>query len=124
MYSWAGGLPGPSGEFANEGQRLRYLRDIGWLGESKGVLCYADPIKDPLARPCGEGPNGIEVREHPEAMLLDDPDLWGPIEMFRDGHRRERQLDEWDHCSAFEVEVWEIARSVIHRIQTRGVRDA
>lgn len=54
------------------------LRLLGWLGEdSPHVLGIVDPLdEDDLS-------TGVEVRQHPAALVARDPDVW-------------RVIDEWD----------------------------
>lgn len=100
---------------ATSEQTIEMLKTVGWLGPAPGVLFVADPRALPSDRLPGEGPEGLVIREHPEAMLLADPILWGPVEEYRAGVRSEPALAEWAGCSAFAVSVWTELRGAERR---------
>jgi hypothetical protein len=58
------------------------------------VLGYVDPIKETAQRPSDEDPQGLEVRQNPYYMLLDDPDLWDITDRFRCNVRKE-EIEAW-----------------------------
>lgn len=103
-------------------QGLRTLEQVGWLGPAPAPLLYADPIALPEDRLPGEPPEGIPVMEHPEAMLLECPELWSAVEQYRSGHRREPAQDEWDRQSYWDVSIWHVMRETDERKREHGRR--
>lgn len=103
-------------------RRTRYLKQIGWIAETKDPLFFADPIEDAFARDSDEAPEGLPVYRHPEAMLAEEPELWDPIERYRLGYARERADVEWFEFSNFEVEVLNTCREVSMRAEIAAMK--
>ena len=90
---------------------------------SPNVLGYVDPIKETAQRPSDEDPQGLEVRQNPYYMLLDDPDLWDITDRFRCNVRKELTHAEFDRLSAWEIEAWVTMLSANAREEQRQIEN-
>lgn len=97
---------------------------LGWGVEpSSGVLGHIDPLEDESARPEGESEHGIALRKHPQALLRDDPALWGVWALFRAGARPPATADGVRALSAFEADALLIMAAAESRQNARDMKD-
>lgn len=100
---------------------LSDLAAIGWLPgvDRRGDPSYLDPIDDAQARPAGESAKGVAIRQHPEAMLRDDPELWSVWDQWHVGVERSLSRDDYARLSNFEIESWNTLRAATLREEKR-----
>lgn len=98
---------------------------FGWdlRTPSPHPIQYVDSIAEEAYRPEGEDEKGIPVHQHPDVLLLNNPQLVGTVDRFRTGARREIDAHAWETLTHREIESVLVMANAASREEVREQED-
>ena len=82
---------------------------------------HFDPSREVDCSYLEETADGIRMKRHPKAMLLDEPDLWSVVAMWRYGPNPELTLTEIRSLSAFDADCWTVMAAAHSRQMAKHI---